>query len=239
MNQTKESAIGVVSLTPRFTGAVPGPQCAFRRARPIAFATVLFASVAAVPARAEMTHGAFSYSSAQNCVAAGKIPAEICAFADQNSAAEFEEKAPRFPTRAVCEKSFGGCQLGFRGADGWAGRKGGVYFSPRRQGFRLIIKSEHDATVVPTSPGLSFAPRSALRRDASINPRTAREQTGATPPAGAGQAGAFGVPTAEGPRGTIPPRPPVDPNFDCAAVLEPGDKGDPSTGCVLAPANRR
>lgn len=222
---------------------------AARRPRPVVFtggragfwrmAIAMAASLGAFPVDADMTRGATSYFSAQNCVSAGKLPAEVCNFADMNSAAEFDEKAPRFPSRDICERSYGSCSLGFRGADGWAGRKNAIFFSPRRQGFRITVKSEHDVTVVPTNAGINFSPRSALRRDASINPRSAREQTGAVAPAGGGQSGAFGVPTAEGIRGPLPPRPSVDPNFDCAAVLEPTDKGDPSTGCVLAPPNRR
>ena len=185
-----------------------------------------------------MAHGVSTFSSLSQCVSSGKFPAEICAFADANSAAEFEEKAPRFPSRAACERVFGSCSLGFRGADGWAGRHGAVYFTPRRQGFRITVRSERDATVVPLGPRTSFLARAALRRDASINPRTPREysgpaQSGVAPPA------AFGVATPEGAKGPLPPAPPVDPNFDCAAVLEPSDKGDPSSGCYLAPTRKR
>ena len=204
----------------------------------LAIVAVVF-PLAWTDAGADTARGAFSFSSASNCAASGKLPAELCATAEANAAAEFEEKAPRFPSRALCERIFGGCALGFRGADGWAGKKNAVYFSPRQNGFRITVKSDHDTTVVPLGQGLNFSPRSALRRDASINPRAGRAQTGAGFSAGAGQPGGFGVPTAEGGGGPLPPRPPVDPNFDCAAVLEPSDKGDASTGCVLAPANRR
>lgn len=186
-----------------------------------------------------MTRGATIYFSAQNCVSAGRLPAEICNFADANSAAEFEEKAPRFLSRDACERIHRACSLGFRGADGWSGRKNAIFFTPRRQGFRITVKSDRDVTVVPTNSGFVFSPRSALRRDASINPRAGRESPRAGAPGGTAQTAPFGVPTADGIKGPLPPRPPADPNFDCASVLEPDDKGDPRTGCVLAPPGRR
>ena len=192
-------------------------------------------------ARGEIARGSMTFASERQCASSGKIPSDICAYAEANSAAEFDEKAPRFPSRALCERAYGGgaCSIGFRGAAGWAGRKQGVYFSPRRQGFRVTAHSERDVTVTPLAAGLSFSSRSALRRDTSINPRAARERSAAPVGLGGPQPpGDFGAPTAEGAKGVLPPRPPVDPNFDCAAVLEPSDQ-DPSTGCVLAPVRKR
>lgn len=207
----------------------------------IAAAILIAASHA--PAEADVTKGAFTFGSASNCASSGKMPSDICGYAQLNAEAEFEEKAPRYPSRSLCEQAFGGgaCSLGFRGAEGWAGKKNGIYFSPRQQGFRVTIKSDHDVTVVPLgAPGLSFSPRSALHRDASVNPRAPREQTSARPFGAQGGAPVFGVATPEGgSAGPLPPRPPVDPNFDCASYLEPDDKGDPRTGCVLAPPGRR
>lgn len=186
-------------------------------------------------ARAEMTRGVSTFASQSQCASSGKFPSDICAMADANAAAEFDEKAPRFTARADCERVYGACSIGFRGADGWAGRRGGLYFTPQRRGFRLTVRSESDATVTPIAPGLSFSQRSALRRDASINPRARREGVSA----GVNGTAAFGVAVPEGAKGSLPPAPPIDPNFNCASVLEPGDKGDPNTGCVLAPAGRR
>lgn len=197
-----------------------------------ASAALLFALATLDPALADMTKGSFTFSTARHCLSSGKLPADVCANAEKNAAAEFEEKAPRFPQRDVCEQAFGagGCSLGFRGADGWAGKRDAVYFSPRRQGFRVTVKSEREATVVPLGAGSSFSPRSALRKDASINPRFTRAQTSAH--------SGFGTSEPDGPRGPLPPRPAVDPNFDCAAFLEPTDKGDPATGCAAIPSRR-
>lgn len=185
-------------------------------------------------AQAETLRGAAMFPSERHCAASGKLSAEMCANAAANAAAEFDEKAPRLPTRAACERLYGPCSLGFRGADGWAGRRNSVYFTPQRHGFRVVMKSDNEATVVPVARGLSFAARSATRRDAMINPKARREH------ASSGQQElADGVGAPDGVKGPPPPPPPVDPNFDCAAVLEPSDKGDPESGCYLAPARRR
>jgi hypothetical protein len=194
---------------------------------PICVSTFLSIAVAppSRPFAAEFARGNFIFSSARNCASSGKLSAELCALAERNAAAEFEEKAPRFPHRDLCEKAFGAgaCSLGFRGADGGAGKKSGVYFFPKQQGFRITVRSERDAVVAPLGAGLQFASRSALRRDASINPRAPRTAT---------SAGASGVPFSEAPVGPTPPPPSVDADFECAAYLEPTDKGDPRTACA-------
>ncbi len=194
-------------------------------------------------ASAAMTYGAHDFGSERHCASTGKLPADICAIAAANAAAEFEEKAPRFAARDACERVFrGGCSVGFRGAGGFAGRPGGVFFSPRQQGYRVTVKSDHDARVTPLGAGAGFSARSALTRDTAIHPHGSRDYvapTHASAPRGAvsGNAG-FGVATPDGPKsGALPPRPPTDPNFDCASVIEPG--ADPATACALAPARRR
>jgi uncharacterized protein YgiB involved in biofilm formation len=219
-----------------------------RKARALgAFGLALLWS--ATTAQAESAKGTFTFSSASNCVSSGKFPAGICSYAETNAAAEFDEKSPRFASRSVCDQAFGagGCSVGFRGADGWAGKKTGIYFSPRQKGFRITAKSEHDISVVPLGAGgASFSPRSALRRDASINPRLKREQTsahayinGPATPGYSGQTNAvYGVSAPDGQKGALPPRPPVDPNFDCSSYIEAGDKGDPNTACAPVPSRR-
>lgn len=180
-------------------------------------------------ASAQLSGGVFA--NARACVDRGRLPAEICANADVNAAAEFDEKAPRFPNRGACEAVYHSCAVGFHGAEGWAGRKGAIYFTPQRQGFRVTVKSPREASVIPVAPGLTFSSRTAVRRDVSIRANAAGSAARARP-----GAGGFGVPTAEGARGPLPPPPAADPNFDCGAYLEPGS-GDPATGC--APARKR
>jgi hypothetical protein len=65
--------------------------------------------------------------------------------------------------------------LGFKGAEGWAGKKSGIYFSPRHAGFRVLAPSPRDATVAPFAlgPRIRFSPRSILRKDTRIDPQIA------------------------------------------------------------------
>lgn len=161
------------------------------------------------------TRGAHFFASEAQCVESHKISAQICKHAAENAAAEFSEKAPRFSTREACERGFPrGCSIGFHGAEGYAGRKSGIYFSPRQIGFRILVKSDHAASVMPIGAALPFSARNALLRDSGINPHGNREITSVRH------------------EGVAPPPPPPDPNFDCASVLESGS--DPRTGCFPA-----
>ena len=180
----------------------------------------------------------YSYGAEQNCILGGKLTPEQCANAVANAQAEFEEKAPRFPSREACERVFAsaGCSVGFKGADGWAGKKSGIYFSPRQAGFRVMVSSPSDMTVTPFAlgPRITFSPRSILRKDTRINPQTAHEARGSWRLQPSEAVGAS--PSTAG--DNKPPAPPVDPNFDCASVLEPSARDHAETGCYLAPARR-
>lgn len=202
-----------------------------------------FGFVAANGATAEYVRRAqFIYGSEYGCRSAGKLSAEQCANAAANTQAEFDEKAPRFPSREACERLFrgAGCSVGFKGADGWAGKRSGVYFQPRQAGFHVNVVSEREMTATPQvlGPSIGFSPRTILRKDTRIDQRFARSRELWRPRA-AGAGAAFGVATPDGAAGPLPPPPPVDPNFDCAAVLEPSAKDGAATGCYLAPARRR
>ena len=73
---------------------------------------------------------------------AGKLSAEQCSNAATNVQAVFEPKAPRFPTRAACERvfPFADCSLGFEGAGGWVGKRSAIYFSPRLEVFAFPLR---------------------------------------------------------------------------------------------------
>ena len=178
------------------------------------------------------------YLNASACVSAGKQSAQICEYAQRNAAAEFEEKAPRFASRAACEKALQlPCSIGFKGSGPISGRKDSVYFTARSQGFRIIETPGRDATVVPVAGSLAFQPRSARRLDVSISPQASKYWDWSA--RGADSGGGFGVSSPVGEKGAVPPPPPADPNFDCAAVLEPSARGSASTGCAPAPARKR
>lgn len=192
------------------------------------------------------SRSAYTFRSEQNCIGAHKFSSEQCANAVANSRAEFEEKAPRFPTRDACERLFkeAGCSLGFKGADGWAGKKSGLYFSPRQQGFTVTLSGKDGVTRPFTSgPPIAFSPRTIARRDAAVNSsagQKARDSWRAEPGNSAkATSQELGVPNAPaGDRGALPPPAPVDPNFDCASFLEPAKDGQSGIGCYPAPARK-
>ena len=185
---------------------------------------------------AEVRGGEYAYGSARSCAAAGKIPADLCANAEANAAAEFSEKAQRYPNRAACEQIFAqGCELGFEGADGWRGKRGAVYFTQRQQGFRIVVRSALDMAVAPVAQGLVFSQRPVLRRDTHVAFDGARRARDAY----AGGSAAFGDSSPAGVRGPLPPPIALDPNFDCDSYLEPSARGGPAPKCYPAPGARR
>lgn len=204
------------------------------------FWTALALAGAPSDSRADQVRGGeYAYVSASSCVAAGKLPADLCANAQANAAAEFSEKALRFPDRALCERAFAaGCELGFAGADGLRGKRSSVYFTPRQEGFRIVVRSGLDMVVTPVAKGLSFFPRSILRRDTRVAYNSARAARQARDPY-AGGAGSVGDSLPGGVRGPLPPPAPVDPDFDCDSYLEPSARGDPNPRCYPAPGGRR
>jgi hypothetical protein len=141
------------------------------------FIIALLSSLAGGGAAAQSPWGGLSYATERACSLAGRLGSEECANAAANARAEFDEKAPRFPTREVCQKLFprAGCSLGFSGADGFVGRKSAVYFTPRQLGFRVSTVAK---TATPyTDPPVGFSPRTFIRRDTAIDLKRARAAT--------------------------------------------------------------
>ncbi|HTO78266.1 MAG TPA: DUF1190 domain-containing protein [Methylocystis sp.] len=189
-------------------------------------------------AQALRASGGAVFLNAAACVSRGGRNPQLCGYAEKNAAAEFEEKAPRFATRAECESALRRpCAIGFSHSDAWSKRQHGLYFSPRQDGFRIIEASGRDPTVTPVSGSLAFQPRPTTRLDVSISPQASRYWNWSNRTAGS--AGDFGVSSPDGRKGEIPPPPPVDPNFDCAAVLEPSARDSAATACAPAPVRRR
>ena len=78
------------------------------------------------------------YERRDECVEAGLLTAEQCEFAYRNARAEFEQKAPRFASRALCERSHKRCGAQMIAAGGWDSfGKGGATYVPRFTGIRI------------------------------------------------------------------------------------------------------
>ena len=214
--------------------------------RSLILSVVGFCWIAGGGAHAEARRGAYTYSSAQQCIADSKMASEICVNAEANARAEFDEKAPRFPSRDACERMFGRgkCSLGFGGVNGGRARTSRVHFVPRLASFIIKVQSDRDIAVTPVITGLTVSARTALRRDTHINPEISNQARQATRPVPAsapvsGDTQKFGMQQPEGHAGPLPPRPSFDPNFDCAALLEPGANGAVDTGCYSATKRAR
>lgn len=171
-------------------------------------AALLGVSAATGSALAETPRGTFTYKSLRDCQQSGKLGSDICRHAAQNSEAEFDEKSPRFASRGLCEAQFGrmGCNLSIASASGYAGKREGIYFLPRQEGFRVTVRSNADITVVPLARrGSGYRPRTALRAQTERS-RQVRIQTERARAAAASRM------NADGPMIDLPPLEGPDPN---------------------------
>ncbi len=78
------------------------------------------------------------YVRRDECIEAGKLTAEQCEFAYRNARAEFEQAAPRYGSRAACERNHKRCGAQMISAGGWESfGKGGASYVPRFIGVRV------------------------------------------------------------------------------------------------------
>lgn len=78
------------------------------------------------------------YERRDECIAAGRLTPEQCEFAYRNARAEYEQKAPRYASRALCERSHGRCGAQIVSTGGWDSfGKGGAVYVPRLVGVRV------------------------------------------------------------------------------------------------------
>jgi uncharacterized protein YgiB involved in biofilm formation len=78
------------------------------------------------------------YERRDECIQAGQLTAEQCEFAYRNARAEFEQKAPRYASRALCERSHKRCGAQMVTAGGWESfGRGGATYVPRFTGVRV------------------------------------------------------------------------------------------------------
>lgn len=81
-----------------------------------------------------------TYVRRDECIEAGKLSAEQCEFAYRNARAEFEQKAPRYASRALCERAHKRCGAQVSTTGGWdalARGGGGASYVPRFVGIRV------------------------------------------------------------------------------------------------------
>ncbi|WP_332696194.1 DUF1190 domain-containing protein [Bosea sp. (in: a-proteobacteria)] len=81
-----------------------------------------------------------TYVRRDECVEAGKLSAEQCEFAYRNARAEFEQKAPRYASRALCERAHKRCGAQVSTTGGWdalARGGGAATYVPRFVGIRV------------------------------------------------------------------------------------------------------
>lgn len=106
--------------------------------RVLALAPALFlAAPAELAAQAPGAAGAV-YDRRDACIAGGLLTAEQCEFAYRNARAEFEQSAPRFASRALCERSHKRCGAQMIATGGWDSfGKGGATYVPRFVGVRV------------------------------------------------------------------------------------------------------
>ncbi|WP_181301122.1 DUF1190 domain-containing protein [Bosea sp. 124] len=78
------------------------------------------------------------YERRDECIQAGLLTTEQCEFAYRNARAEFEQKAPRYASRALCERNHKRCGAQMISAGGWESfGKGGATYVPRFTGVRV------------------------------------------------------------------------------------------------------
>lgn len=102
------------------------------------------------------------YVRRDECIEAGRLSAEQCEFAYRNAHAEFLQKAPRYASRAACERSHGRCGAQMIASGGWESfGKGGATYVPRFVGVRVTGEgaSARALPVVEGRAAVAFAGR--------------------------------------------------------------------------------
>lgn len=130
------------------------------------------------------------------CIASGKLSAQQCDNAYRNARAEFEQKVPRYATRAACLRAHKSCAAQIATTGGWdaLARGGGASYVPRFAGIRVSGEGAAARTlpIVEGNARIAFTPRQV----AALDDRVAARR----PVTGGGQGGGRGQnPQASGP----------------------------------------
>jgi len=131
------------------------------------FATLRVATLAPVlslanPADLAAQSPGATYVRRDECIEAGLLSADQCEFAYRNARAEFEQRAPRYASRAACERSHKRCGAQMISAGGWESfGKGGATYVPRFVGIRVTGEgaSRRALPVVEGSVKVAFVGR--------------------------------------------------------------------------------
>lgn len=116
------------------------------------------------------------YERRDECIEAGKLNAAQCDFAYRNARAEFEEKAPRYASRALCERSHKRCGAQIVSTGGWDSfGRGGATYVPRFIGVRVSGEgaSARAFPVVEGTAKIAFTARQVGALDDKVGGRRA------------------------------------------------------------------
>lgn len=111
------------------------------------------------------------YERRDECIEAGKLTAAQCDFAYRNARAEFEQKAPRYASRALCERSHKRCGAQVTSAGGWESfGRGGATYVPRFTGVRVSGEGAASRAypVVEGTAKIAFSGRQVLSLDDKV-----------------------------------------------------------------------
>lgn len=144
-------------------------------ARAAAFAV---AWLALAPADLAAQAAGQTYVRRDECIEAGRLSAEQCENAYRNARAEFEQKAPRYASRAACERAHRRCGAQISTTGGWdalARGGGGATYVPRFVGIRVTGEGAAGRTlpIIEGSARVAFSPRQVAALDDKVAARRA------------------------------------------------------------------
>jgi uncharacterized protein YgiB involved in biofilm formation len=141
-------------------------------------AALAVAGFALAPADLAAQAGGETYVRRDECIEAGKLSPEQCENAYRNARAEFEQKAPRYASRAACERAHKRCGAQVSTTGGWdalARGGGGATYVPRFVGIRVTGEgaSARALPVVEGGGGIKFSQRAVATLDDKVAGRRA------------------------------------------------------------------
>ncbi|WP_346358163.1 DUF1190 domain-containing protein [Bosea sp. (in: a-proteobacteria)] len=144
-------------------------------ARAAAFAV---AGIALTPADVVAQAAGQTYVRRDECIEAGKLSAEQCEHAYRNARAEFEQKAPRYASRAACERAHKRCGAQISTTGGWdalARAGGGQTYVPRFVGIRVTGEGAAGKAlpIIEGTAKVAFAARQVAALDDKVAARRA------------------------------------------------------------------